>query len=181
MHSRKAETPPVESALTSDSSRPWGLRRQLHPEITAAAGPQANLSDVTPILGSQTWFNQTPGRPERLPFVLSSLQAKAGFPDLQPTPLRTVTHCPHCSPWRTHTWGGRQWERGRRSGGRVQSTEWGGLTYRYCVVVVTCHINTIIITIRRRTWGCSCCSIRANEGSVLNAASAPMFYGPPPA
>lgn len=48
------------------------------------------------------------------------------------------------------------------------------------VMVVACSINIIIITIRK-TWGCSCCSIRAKRGSVLNDASVPSFPGPPPA
>lgn len=65
---------------------------------------------------------------------------------------------------------------------KVQSEKRGLTMQPLCgMMVVAYSINIIIITIRRRTWGCSCYSIRAKRGSVLNDASVPSFLGPPPA
>lgn len=65
---------------------------------------------------------------------------------------------------------------------KVQSEKRGLTMHPLCgMMVVAYSINVIIITIRRRTWGCSCCSNRAKRGSVLNDASVPSFLGPPPA
>lgn len=95
---RSPGTPPTEPVLMGESYTPGGLRGQLRPEITAA-GPQASPSSFALVLGGWTQFNQTPGHPEKLPFVLSGLQPKAGTPTHNP-PQNSDTHCSHRGPMR---------------------------------------------------------------------------------